>query len=108
MEAKPLPKAIYDKAKELNIKTIKLAFSGGNDEGYLDVSLGDVSNKEFAQEVENWAWNNYRYSGAGDGNDYGDDIVYDLENNKVTTSDWYTEPKVINGTPSTGELEVGV
>lgn len=94
MNPQPLPKAIYDKAKELGVFSIRLEFSGGNDEGHLYVSTDsfkgmspDINSLE--REIEKWAWEAYSYSGAGDGNDYGDNIEYDLENNKVKTSEWY-------------------
>lgn len=92
MKAQPLKKEIYNKAKELGIERIILRFSGGNDEGCLDIEtapwnsgFGDLHN-----EIEEWAWEVYSYSGAGDGSDYGDDIDYDLKNNKVSTSEWFT------------------
>ncbi len=95
---KPLKKSIYDKAKELGILKIILNFSGGSDEGYLnidfDIDTGFSFNDKTAQfekEVEDWAWSVYQYSGAGDGSDYGDDITYDLENNTASCSEWYTE-----------------
>jgi hypothetical protein len=40
-------------------------------------------------EVEEWAYDSYGYSGAGDGTEYGDDITYDLVTNKVSTQEWY-------------------
>jgi len=92
MNIKPLSKKIYDKAVSLGIIQIILKFSGGNDEGYLTVYVntqdGFESNTEFEQEIEGWAWEAYGYSGAGDGNDYGDDIVYDLLNKTATASSW--------------------
>lgn len=101
MEAVPLSKKIHDKAKSLGVTSITLGFQGGNDEGCLDVSCMIDGNEltreqkkklsEFESEVENWAWSVYAYSGAGDGNDYGDDITYDLENNKVVTKEWFME-----------------
>jgi hypothetical protein len=90
MNIEPLPKKIFDKALSLGITEIHLNFSGGNDEGYVNVNLVDEYNQEFANEIENWAWETYDYSGAGDGNDYGDDIIYDLKNKKATVSSWYT------------------
>jgi hypothetical protein len=91
MKVEPLNKAIYDKAKEFGIESITLHFSGGNDEGYLDVELcdDDKAPHDFFKEIEDWAWQVYEYSGAGDGQGYGDDIVYDLKNGKVSTSVWY-------------------
>ena len=89
MEIKPLPKKIFDKAVSLGITEIHLNFSGGNDEGYVNVNLVDEYNQEFANEIENWVWETYDYSGAGDGSDYGDDVIYDLKNKKASVSSWY-------------------
>ena len=101
MNAEPLNKEIYNKALKLGITKITLNFSGGSDEGCLNVdvdSLNDlVVSQDFLNELENWAWEAYSYSGAGDGNDYGDDIVYDLVNKKVTTSEWFTERRYDEG-----------
>jgi len=91
MQIEPLSKKIYDKAIALGISQIELLFSGGNDEGYLNVSFrGEpFTNEDFEQEVQDWAENAYSYGGAGDGNDYGDDIVYDLLKKTATVSSWY-------------------
>jgi hypothetical protein len=88
MKAEPLPKAIYEKAKELGVDKIVLKFSGGNDEGNLYIET-NTDNYHFERVIEEWAWESYDYSGAGDGTDYGDDIEYDLKNGKVSTSEWY-------------------
>ena len=92
MNIEPLSKKIYDKAVSLGITQIELKFSGGSDEGYLSVYLtgpkGWESNSVFEQEIEEWAWQAYGYSGAGDGNDYGDDVVYDLVEKTATASSW--------------------
>ena len=93
MKAEPLTKEIYNKAKELGYTNILLHFRGGSDEGYLDVEFLPYDTKHdnaFANEIEDWVWDTYSYSGAGDGNDYGDEIDYDLINNKVSTSEWFT------------------
>lgn len=55
---------------------------------YVNTHEGFESNAELEQEIEGWAWQAYGYSGAGDGNDYGDDIVYDLLNKTATASSW--------------------
>ena len=95
LEPKALSKSIFAQAKELNVKKICLAFSGGSDEGYLDVHLDlDDDQKQVTpliNLIEEWAWETYRYNGAGDGTDYGDDIVYDLSAGKVHIQDWCTE-----------------
>jgi len=106
MTAKPLKKAIYDKAKELGIEQITLHFSGGNDEGYLDVGIEPYEkyNQDLSSEIEEWAWDVYSYSGAGEGYDYGDNISYDLKSGKVSTSEWYTSRQ--EGDTENGELEI--
>ena len=89
MNIEPLSKKIYDKAVSLGITQIALHFSGGSDEGYLNVYLSGSSDSEFAQEIEEWVWDTYDYSGAGEGSDYGDDIVYDLVKKTATSESWY-------------------
>jgi hypothetical protein len=92
MEAKPLSKEIYNEAIKLGVKKITLAFSGGSDEGFLDINISPpliTLPSSFVTEIESWAWSVYDYSGAGDGNDFGDNIEYDLENKKVSTNLWY-------------------
>jgi hypothetical protein len=111
----PLPKAIYDKAKSLGITKICLGFSGGNDEGYLNIRLytsveSDPSSlqycyhDDFESEIDSWAWHVYDYGGGGDGYDYGDDITYDLNANTVSSCDWYMART--DGTEVTDELEI--
>lgn len=85
----PLPKRILKRAKELGITVITLNFRGGSDEGYLNVDTGGVYDRDFYRMVDDWAWDAYSYSGAGDGNEYGDDICYNLEDNRASTSEWY-------------------
>jgi len=98
MNIEPLPKKIYDKAVSLGVTQIELKFSGGSDEGYLSVYLNAQkypngreaweSDTEFEQEIEGWAWEVYGYGGAGDGNDYGDDVVYNLLKKTATLTSW--------------------
>jgi hypothetical protein len=85
----PLKKEIYEKALKLGVKEIALHFSGGNDEGYLNVEVNPY-NHELADEIEQWAWDIYSYNGAGDGSDYGDVITYDLANKRASSQEWYT------------------
>jgi len=96
MQAEPLSKDIYNKAKELGVEEILLQFSGGSDEGYLEVRLTPNDDIHLEQEIEDWAWKVYRYSGAGEGTDYGDNIVYDLKNNEVRTIEWVHVPSYTN------------
>lgn len=103
MQAVKLSKEIKAKAESLGVAEIILRFSGGSDEGYLDVETftnpayrelslpQKLSVDSFEEEVENWAWDVYSYSGAGCGSDYGDDITYDLKDKTITTVGWGME-----------------
>ena len=108
MNIEPLSKKIYDKAVSLGITQIELKFSGGSDEGYLSVyvsgSKGWESNTEFEQEIEGWAWQAYGYSGAGDGNDYGDDVLYSLTSKTATVTSWSMERT--ESLPENGDFEI--
>lgn len=103
MIIEPLKKEIYNKAKELNIETIELRFSGGSDEGYLDVYT-TPDNSALESEIEEWAWEVYSYSGAGEGNDYGDNITYNIKEGKAHSSEWFTQ--VTKGEEDSCDLEV--
>lgn len=115
MNVEPLNKNIYNRAVKLGIEKITLRFSGGSDasdprgsgEGFLDVEVSPPSyskkNYRLISDIEDWAWQVYSYSGAGDG---GDDIEYDLVNKKVSTSEWYTAPQ--RGDSTNGDLEIAV
>lgn len=98
MQPQPLPKTLYESAKQLKLAKIHLCFSGGSDEGYLNINTELKEDAvppnhtllcSFEEQVEEWAWQVYDYSGAGDGSDYGDDITYDLVDDKVTFNEWY-------------------
>lgn len=107
LDPEPLPKSFVDRAKALGVVAIEIQFSGGSDQGYCTVFLrtktettsrytrNDQGELELhnilTSEIEDWAFDAYCYSGAGDGNDYGDDITYDLERNVVEVSEWYTQ-----------------
>lgn len=100
MDAIALPEKFHNQALLLNVKEIHLSFSGGSDEGYLDVRIDATTTPEnkallyqLEQDVEAWAWEVYDYSGAGDGTDYGDDITYSIERKCIITQDWYMERK---------------
>ena len=98
----PLPKKLYEEAKELGISSITLEFRGGNDEGNLYVFLVAPKTDDLVKivkrkqrvskletDVETWAFDAYQYSGAGDGNDYGDDVTYNLETMKASVASWH-------------------
>ncbi len=88
MQIEPLPKSIYERAIKIGVTAITLHFSGGSDEGFLDVELEGNSDNALANDIDTWAWEVYEYSGAGDGSDYGDDITYNLGTMKATHSEW--------------------
>lgn len=58
---------------------------------------------EFEKEIEDWAWERYGYNGAGEGQDYGDDVVYHLDTGKVTYQDWGYQ--YVEGDKQTSDLE---
>ena len=47
--------------------------------------------KRLRDVLEGWAWSVYDYSGAGDGNDYGDDITYNLDDGIAEWQEWFME-----------------
>ena len=88
----PLPKKFYERAKELKVNKITLHFTGGSDEGFLDVDLishENVDIKDFLNDIEEWAWEVYSYSGAGDDTEYGDAYEYDIINGTMSHEEWY-------------------
>jgi hypothetical protein len=97
MNIEPISKELFEKMTALGVREVTLNFSGGSDEGYLDVDLdsgldySDEAVRKLVSEIEEWAWDAYSYSGAGEGIDYGDTIVYDLVNRKARASEWTME-----------------
>jgi hypothetical protein len=95
MEIKPLKKEIYARAVEIGVESIELNFSGGNDEGNLNITITPENLHRdclvwLESAIYNWVWEVYSYSGAGDGNDYGDDIVYNLREGTTSHAAWHT------------------
>ena len=90
MNIEPLPKALYDKLIANKFYKLTLSFSGGSDEGNVEVDFGELygAHQQLSNEIEDWVWSVYSYSGAGDGTDYGDEIVYNLGTMTATHSDW--------------------
>lgn len=99
MKIEPLPKELFDKLVAAELTSVTLEFSGGNDEGYLNVAFvpepqhTDRSLDPLTAEVEDWVWEVYEYSGAGGGNDYGDNITYNLADMTAAHQGWYMEVK---------------
>ena len=97
-----IPPAFLSRARKLDIGKITLEFSGGSDEGYLDVFFETRSTKKSKEneaesrrilraDLDAWASQAYGYNGAGDGSRYGDTYVYDLVNNTVTQHEWWQD-----------------
>jgi len=126
MTIQPLSKEIHQMALDMGVLQLRLQFSGGSDEGFLNVEsapwlyhsvcrtcrrAGQKSDRgyvcihcdevisyphkprDFYEAVEEWAWKVYSYGGAGAGEDYGDDITYNLENKTMEHQRW-TEGRV--------------
>jgi hypothetical protein len=96
MDAEPLSKEIYDKAKSIGVTAIRLEFQSGIYEGYLTVVLEyggkhQLDDDEFVRQIDDWAWEVYDYPGAGEEVAYGDIVVYDLMNNQVVVEEWHHE-----------------
>ena len=95
---RPIPPHLLQKLKDAGVGAVHLEFSGGSDEGYLDVSFMPAGPRELPpekacdlyDEVYKWVYDAYDYSGAGDGTPYGDDVVYDLKNGTWSHTSWYT------------------
>lgn len=99
MLVEPLPRPLYDQLRNAGVIQLELAFKGGNDEGFLDVSFVFDKGQDadsgvessLSTAVEKWAWDVYSFSGCGDGTDYGDTITYNFETGKVITQAWEME-----------------
>ena len=99
----PLPREIYRRCIEEHVTSIRLRFSGGSDEGYREVELNGPDGRyfqwntkdekivELVQLIDSWCDEKYRFSGAGDGNSYGENITYDIVNGTVTSQEWWTQ-----------------
>jgi hypothetical protein len=103
MDIKPIDKDLADKLKSEGVDRATLNFQGGDDSGYLTVDLefAEEADKSYdydlARQVEDWAWTVYRYNGAGDGTDYGDDVVYDFKANTVHHDGWISVKEYTHG-----------
>ena len=109
--SKPLTKELKEKLVGLGVDKFDVDWSGGCDEGYGDVSItwnkatervrsffGEYANpertgreKEAYDLLYDWAIVKGWYSGAGDGTDYGDTFIYDLQAGTVEHTEWCME-----------------
>lgn len=102
-----LPKELAARCRELGITTFTISFSGGSDEGYVEVNTSNplVAGAEaLLDDIQGWADETMCYNGAGDGNDYGDDYEYDLDTGTVSHSFWYTD-RVDGDTTTTKKIK---
>ena len=100
----PFEKNLRERALALGIQTVTLHFSGGNDEGFLEVELLSKSEtplksqtpgdplEALKSEIEDWAWDYYPYNGTGIGVPYGDVLQYDLQKDSIECHSWYETP----------------
>lgn len=103
MDILPLPKRFWDKLVEIEATTLEIRFQGGNDEGFCECEINAKDSAKanaLADKIHEWALDSYEYSGAGDGNDYGDDIYYDLKAGTVTHTDWCMERTELTNDPT--------
>ena len=97
-KATAIPAGLLAKLEKAGVTKFTLAFQGGSDEGYLEIYDQSLKGNEYASmsqalhdEVEKWAYDSIGYSGAGDGNEYGDNFTYDLKAKTVMHDEWYHE-----------------
>ena len=102
----PLPLKFMTRALTANVELIIINWSGGSDEGHLNVELVDNDNRLLTSwiqtenrpvvraliaDIEEWCYYTMDYGGAGDGSNYGDIIRYNLTEGTVSTETWWTE-----------------
>lgn len=112
-----LPKELLDSWHNagLRIQELIVHTHGGSDQGYYDYSITylDILKKvKFVlpenlmwHDFEDWCYDRINMSGAGDGSEYGDDIIYtfsyDEDKNQanvhIDTSSWETQKVVSKG-----------
>jgi len=100
----PFERNLRERALALGLHTITLNFSGGNDEGFLEVSLlqknGEPLSSQYpgdpagclAAEIQDWAWDHYPFHGTGIGVPYGDILQYNLTEDTIEYDSWYETP----------------
>lgn len=89
----PLTKTLRDACVDAGVKYFILRFEGGDDQGFLNVELyykdGEtVDSLTLTESIQDWAYDAYNYSGAGDGSPYGDNYTYNLVDNTVKHDSW--------------------
>ncbi|MBT94300.1 MAG: hypothetical protein CMA60_05685 [Euryarchaeota archaeon] len=106
----PIPKELFELCEKECISEVIISWSGGNDEGYVEVTAWKVGEekgswymaeqerndveKAAIRVIENkfevWA-DEHSYSGAGEGSPYGHDLTIDILNKKMSAEQWWME-----------------
>jgi hypothetical protein len=107
MSYQNIPKELFQKLKEAGAETLVVKLEGGNDEAIIDVDVLPYTahSGAIARDVEDWVWNSFCFSGAGDGNPFGENYTYDLKKGTVHSESWYTE--VVPGDKDEESFTVG-
>lgn len=58
---------------------------------YQEYEKWFTAERNLVNDIEEWAWEVYEYSGAGDGSDYGDTVAYSVDGKSCKAQEWYTE-----------------
>ena len=96
IDIEPFPKKLYEQLVASGVDVVTLRFSGGSDEGCLDVEFERHTEikdlPQLTDAVEKWAWSVYSYCGAGWGRvEFGNDISYNLKTMMAAQCSWTRE-----------------
>lgn len=92
----PFPKELYDRGMTLGIKELKIRWSWSNDEDCQDLIEveSDPEGRDdidaFLDEIYEWVKKEFRFRG-GDGDEYGENVIIDLANKKISVTLWGTQ-----------------
>lgn len=88
-----IPASLFNQLKQNKVDRLTINLTGGDDEGILNIEFqpwpeGDLVGWHLERIVTDWVYNNFEFSGAGDGTPYGTDYVYDLNKGTFTSQEW--------------------
>lgn len=110
LKAAPKPsKELIEKLKGLGLTGFALHFSAGSDQPELDIDLqgSAIQSSEAWGLLEDWAEKDFGYKEFNEGDPYGADFEYDLENMRVSHSEWAYVREHSVGWESLRETEEG-
>lgn len=101
-----LKKALYNKARKMDLIAFTILIEGGSDQAYLTVEpeismkrlkgeyvhnfvRTNVEYQDLLTEIEEFGWEEHGHSGAGEGSSYGDRFRYDLVAKTISRTEWY-------------------